>query len=401
MKKLLLTIFLAVPLFAFCESSTEPAANSFEAGVFGRIAGAADASEKMRIIDETVSDKRAGAALFFNAANICAQNSDFEKARGFYLRALKIMPDFYLAHRNLGYLFHNNGMHREALAEFAAALALSGADSPKIFMAYGFSLLELKRYDEALTAFEKALMYAPEDENLLRAKARALFETGQRERLYAFAESLVRRFPREPLYWRMLARLDADAGRHHSAAAAIESMRMLGISDARDMELLGDCRLRLGLFKLAAEAYRGLDIPSKKAYEAAKFAALGGSPDAALEILGGFARDSAEYLEIEAVKKDTLDAYEKAYAKNPANAWLALRLGDFYLKEKRFESACNFYEQARAEYAFRSLWGLAGVHAAEGDYAAAAECLERISAEFGREDLKSYIERLKEYASKK
>ena len=401
MKKIFLTCLLALPLFVFAQRKLEPTVNAFEAKILERITNENDEPRKAQILADALRDERAGAALFFNAANMRAQNSDLENARELYQKAVKILPTFYLAYKNLAYLYYNANMHEQALESFGAAIALSAEDSKKTYSAYGFSLFELKRFDEALTAFETALMYDPKNENLLRAKARALYETGQHERLYKFAETLVRLHPKEPVYWRMLARIDANKEFFQSAAASLEAMRKLGIADQSDLELLGDVYLRLALYEKAAEIYAGLKISERKTYEAAKYLAHNNAVQPALRLASALDKNSAEYLEILAITENTKDAFEKAYAKNPANAYLAIRLGDFYLSEKRFESAKIFYRQGAKDFKYQSLLGLARTHIEEGDYDSAADCMEQISTQFNRDDLKSYIEKLREHAKQK
>lgn len=403
MKIFLAAILLSLSVFSFAEIKIEPSASPFEIRVMEKVSGEDDAKKRLGILLEAASDKNAGVVIFFNAANACAVNSDPENAEFFYGKALAAMPSFYEARRNLAFLYYNNGRHAEALQSFAKAVSLSEIDSARIYRAYASSLMELKFFDEALTSLEKALMYAPDDASLLRSKAYCLRETGQAARLRKFCGELIRRNPKDAVYWRLLCKLDIEADDLHSAAANIQAMRKLNLADSSDMVLLGDIYSSLELYKHAANAYANQNMDPDKAYRIAKFFAVSGAHDEARVVAKNLDEESAGYWEVEAIalisqNRDPKVAFEKSYAKNPANDFVALKLGDIALKEKRTEAAKTFYTQAIRNNPVAARWGLACAHIEAGDYSLAADTLEKLPDEVKRKDLNAYISALRKNA---
>ncbi|PDW04253.1 tetratricopeptide repeat protein [Candidatus Viridilinea mediisalina] len=78
-----------------------------------------------------------------------------------YREAIACNPHLREAHNALGFYYQRNGLLAKAAESFRTVASLDGD-----FLAYfnlGYVLVELERYDEALTAFAQCLSLAPED----------------------------------------------------------------------------------------------------------------------------------------------------------------------------------------------------------------------------------------------
>ncbi|MBO7521247.1 MAG: tetratricopeptide repeat protein, partial [Opitutales bacterium] len=384
MKKL----FYSIALFMFCaafealaDSNIEPIANKFEARIISGARAEPDAAKRAQILEEAISDERAGAALIFNAANAAMQNSDPEKAEKLYALSLEKMPNFYMARRNLAYIKFQKTDYKNALKEFAAALSLSSADAEKIYAAMGACHANLGNFSEALTCFEMALVFSPGDLSLLKSKAKCLFETGADAQLEELVLGLLKADSSDANLWRILARLNLKKGDKKSACAALETMRALSIAENADCVLLADIYADLKIYGAAADIYSASKIPPEKAYEIARHFALSNRPYDALKAAKSLDSDSWQSLEIKGIAalskgENAMQFFEKSHAKNPQNAFVCLKLADIHLSEKNLESARIFYAAA-GDFKEQSLAGLANVEIASGNFSKAEEILEK------------------------
>ena len=401
MMKLFTTVFLLFcALAGAAGAQIEPLANKFEARIIAEAEAQPDAAKRAQILDEALSDERAGAALIFNAANAAMQNSGPEKAARLYAMALEKMPNFYMARRNLAYINFEAQDYKKALEGFASALALSSADAPKIYAAMGVCHANLKNFSEALTCFEQALVFSPSDISLMKNKAKCLSEIGLDYPLKELVLELLEKDCKDANLWRILARLHIKNSELKEAAAAIEAMRSLGLAQEMDYALLGDIYANLNMPIPAAEAYSRAALPPDKAYKIARFFADLGMPEEAEKTAKSLEKDSWEYFEIMGIIAEkrgggALEFFEKSHAKNPSNPRVCLKLADIYLARKMFESARTFYAAA-GELKEQSLAGLANAEIAEGNFSKAAEILERLRTQFNRGDLDEIILKLKE-----
>ncbi|MBR4598344.1 MAG: tetratricopeptide repeat protein [Opitutales bacterium] len=397
-------IFYSIALCLFCAVSSateiEPLANKYEARIIKEAQSEPDIAKRAQILCGALSDERAGAALIFNAANASAQNSDRENAARLFALAIEKMPNFYMARRNLAYVKFENADYKNALSEFAAALSLSSADAAKIYAAMGVCHANLGNFSEALTCFEMALVFSPNDLNLLKSKAKCLLETGADAPLEELVLELLKADCRDANLWRILARLNLKKGEKKSACAALEAMRALGIAENADCVLLADIYEGMGIFEEAADIYAASKIPPEKAYEIARHFALSNRPDEALKAAQSLDKNSWQYFEIRGIAalskgENALEFFEKSHAQNPQNPFVCLKLADIHLSEKNLESARIFYAAA-GDFKEQSLAGLANVEIAAGNFAEAQKILERLKNEFKRDDLNGVISKLKE-----
>ena len=255
MKRVFAAFFIIALCAAFARAEThalEPAANAFEARAIKSAMSAESDGERFEILKKACADSSAGAALFFNFANICASRKDWNLARENYLKALRAFPDFYKAKYNLALVEYSDSNWRAALSRFGESLALSYADCRQIMKYSGFCHYRLGNYSSALACFENSLVFLPGDAEMSRAKAVCLRKLGRTGELREFLGESLRANPADSHYRRLRARLSYSEGDYLAAAADIEALKSLGRAQAEDYSILTHCYLSLKAYSFAA-----------------------------------------------------------------------------------------------------------------------------------------------------
>lgn len=170
--------------------------------------------------------------------------ADQERVLNEILANPKLKPDSgaaLLALRNLGLLLAMRPDRREeaadALEKVVAALdrkeaeQLSPGEMRRIlgepasaYGRFGEVLLEAGRFDAARLAFERGLVYSPDDPNLKTGLARVSLRGDRPERTLELIESVARTKPRVPVVYRTMVEAYDSLGRRGEALPKLESM---------------------------------------------------------------------------------------------------------------------------------------------------------------------------------
>lgn len=102
------------------------------------------------------------------AGNALYTAGRFEEALGNYMRAVELEPEGYVHYSNRSACYFSMGKFPEALRDAETCIRLK-ADWPRGYLRQGKALHELKRYKEAVTAFEAGLKLDPSSEPLQSA----------------------------------------------------------------------------------------------------------------------------------------------------------------------------------------------------------------------------------------
>ena len=111
------------------------------------------------------------------AAAVAARGME-GKAMALYQQALALQPDFWVANRNLAYLYFNHGDYPQAVHFLARSLA-AGPEEGDQFLILGMSLLRLGRYVEAEKAVRAALLLRPQGKDYHLGLGMILREEGK------------------------------------------------------------------------------------------------------------------------------------------------------------------------------------------------------------------------------
>jgi tetratricopeptide (TPR) repeat protein len=151
---------------------------------------------------------------------------------------LKLNPQSALSHFNLGNALFELKRHEEALASYDRAIAIQ-PDFAQALSNRGNALFELKRYEEALASYDRAIAIQPDFAQALSNRGNALFELKRHEEALAS-------------YDRAIAIQPDFAQAHHGRATVLGTFEL-----KRYEEALASYDRALAIRPDFAEAYHG------------------------------------------------------------------------------------------------------------------------------------------------
>lgn len=208
------------------------------------------------------------AALYFVLANLRFQTGDVAEAKAAYRTALEQFPDFRRAHKNLGLLFVQEGSCAEAAEHLSRAVELGDRDG-RNYGLMGYCYINLEDYLAAEQAYRSAILQQPDEEDWKLGLARSLLAMEDYRPAIALFDTLLEEDPESGTLWKLQANAYIGVERPLSAAANLETVRMLGEADSSSLVLLGDIYMNEGVYELAKSAY--LEVIERDG-EAARFA---------------------------------------------------------------------------------------------------------------------------------
>jgi tetratricopeptide (TPR) repeat protein len=113
-----------------------------------------------------------------NLGNALKDEAQLDEALACYRRALALKPDFAEAHSNLGVIFSDQGKLDEAVACYRRALELK-PDYAEAYNNLGISLKELRKLDEAVACCRRALELSPDSASACVNLGNALKDQGK------------------------------------------------------------------------------------------------------------------------------------------------------------------------------------------------------------------------------
>lgn len=379
MKKLISIFFaLIFAASAFAEVQLEPLANQFEAKAIESAKSQKNLDAQLEVLIQASKDSQASSALFFNLANLYAIKKDYKSACLYFEKSLAILPTFYQAKYNLALSQFAQNDFEKSLKTWGEVLSISQKDSQKIFRFLGICHFKLSNFSSALASIENALIFNPEDIELLRLKAVCLQNLSRTKELAIFLEELIKKNPKDAYFWRMKARLNYSQGDFKNAAVDAETLVLLNSATPQDFELLTYAYLNLKMYEKASIYAKNANLPDKVSYEIAKSLSLSGNLDFAQKFLENIDKNTAFYWEVLGIiekssGKNFAESFDKSYKLDPTNDYVALELAGYYLNCKKFERAKLMYESAKNHNVVLSKIGLGNVEIAQGNFKKASE----------------------------
>lgn len=194
------------------------------------------------------------APLLFVLGNIHLERGETREAISNLQRAVSLYPDFRRAHRSLALAYLREEDYASSLPHWRRVIALGGGDDQSHGL-LAYALLQSGHWQGAARAFELALIFNPNSEDLLRGLAHARIQAGDGVLAAGVIQELVDRYPEKADYWKLLANLRLDRADHAAAAAALEVAHHLGGATPGSLNLLGNLYLNLELPVQAVQAY--------------------------------------------------------------------------------------------------------------------------------------------------
>ena len=184
----------------------------------------------------------------------------FDAAAEAYREVLKREPLHNTCHYNLAVCLEKTGRHKDALGSFLKAREID-PQRVEIGIGTGSALLYLKRFPEALAAFETCLTTHPEDAAALFGRAFALHSAARHAEAEAAYLEALKRAPEQRETLVNLIGLSADAGQGCGHAGILR--KAAGPRARFESGSRGSCDARPGArkFREGLRAGRAIDAP--------------------------------------------------------------------------------------------------------------------------------------------
>ncbi len=226
-----------------------------EPSVTGKEAEALQSAEERRDADpqaaidglrEALTDE-SSAAVPFALAGLLLEQGRRDAAKAAFRDALRRMPRFARARRNLALLHLEDGEYPKAAGHLQVLLADPASDAGETWKMLAYIHLVADKARAAANAYRTALALRPEDtevrQGLIQAQIK-LDEVGS-------ARSLIRdeleRAPGQRDLWMLLASDDLSEGRSLEALVRLDCVRRLGMADASSLVTEGNLLLERGV----------------------------------------------------------------------------------------------------------------------------------------------------------
>jgi len=192
--------------------------------------------------------------LEFMAGNLQFSLERFRDAAASYQRVVHIIPECLPARENLGMVFLSLQQYRQAGEQFATAAALArktGSGRLDTLLKYaGTAWLLAADYERTLPYFRELVEQRRNfDREVVRALVRVYVELRRHKEAEKLLVRVLDRFPEDPNYWRLLARVRLRREAYKSALAAYKILTALEPAGVEDM-------------KMMARLYRLLGVPA-------------------------------------------------------------------------------------------------------------------------------------------
>ena len=291
--------------------SVPPGAAKAAAALFGQAFArhqAGDLAEAERLYRRALTSDPRHADSLHLLGLVCARTGRADDAIALIGEAVRLRPDFDLAHYNLGNVLSRVGRAEEAVQAYRRAVAIR-PDTPTVLVNLGAALRGLGRSAEAVEAYRRALARDPRSAAAHYNLGVALQDLGRDEDAAQAFRHAVSLQPGDADAWANLGAVLLSLGRTGEAAAAQRRRLALEPESAEAHAALAAALLSLGRIDEAVEfSKRAVDLRPEE---------MG-----AHLLLGNGLREQGHAAE-------AIEAYQRAVALDPgaAGPWVNLAIG--------------------------------------------------------------------------
>lgn len=252
----------------------------------------------------------------------------YAKARGYYEKAVEYAPGEPAVHRNLSYLYLQQG-DAAAMLEAAATGLQHFPDDRELLRLKATALTQLERYDDAVPVYAELYARSPDDVDLGLAYAQVLLMAQQRLKALEHFEDLLQRHPKERRIYEALIELNRRALNFQGALKVLYRLRSQYPDDADVLRRIAEAHELIEEYDDAAAVYDTL-------------AALSGRPEDAVQARG-------RLLQRQDSLAAALDLYQEQLAQHPTDTTLLRSTADVLYEMQRWDEALPHYRDlARA-----------------------------------------------------
>jgi tetratricopeptide (TPR) repeat protein len=228
-------------------------------------------------------------AMVFVLGNLYFQADRPEEARRAFLEAIRRFPRFRRAHTNLAYLYISQNKMEEAMPMLQKAIEL-GENSARVYGLLGYSHLLKKNAVAAENAYRQAYLLDASSRDWKLGLAQALMAQEKYPEAANLIGTLIEENPNDRQLWLQQANAWLAMDRKDEAIVNLEALRLKGIADEANLNLLGNLHMDRNEPQLALLAYLAamdkaatLDVP--RALKSARILNDYGFPDKAEQFI--------------------------------------------------------------------------------------------------------------------
>ncbi len=296
-------------------SDVEPKVSTDEQAALGTIRELFDQSkfreaeaELARFIRETekpTDPEKAPAeispAMVFVLGNLYFQADRPDEARRAFLEAIRRFPRFRRAHTNLAYLYVSQNKLDEAMPMLQKAIEL-GENSARVYGLLGYGHLLRKNAVAAENAYRQAYLLDASSRDWKLGLAQALMAQEKYAEAANLLGTLIEENPNDKQLWLQQTNAYLAMERKEDAIVNLEALRLKGIADETNLNLLGNLHMDRNEPQLALLAYLAamdkattLDIP--RALKSARILNDYGFPDKAEQFIARIRTKTGDQLQ--------------------------------------------------------------------------------------------------------
>jgi tetratricopeptide (TPR) repeat protein len=242
-------------------SADEQAALGTIRELFGQSKFREAEAELARFIQETekpTDPKKAPAeispAMVFVLANLYFQADRPDEARRAFLEAIRRFPRFRRAHTNLAYLYISQNKTDEAMPMLQKAIEL-GENSARAYGLLGYCHLLKKNAVAAENAYRQAYLMDASSRDWKLGLAQALMAQEKYPEAASMVGTLIEQNPNDKQLWLQQTSAYIAMERKDDAIVNLETLRLKGIADEANLNLLGNLHMDRNEPQLALLAY--------------------------------------------------------------------------------------------------------------------------------------------------
>lgn len=372
-------------------------------------------------------------AMVFVLGNLYFSADRTEEARRAFVEALRRFPKFRRAHVNLGYLYISKEEYDKAMNHFKEAISL-GEGSPRVFGLLGYCYLRKEQAFAAENAYRQAFLLDPQSRDWQLGLAQSLIMQEKLEEATAHLGHMIEQYPEDKDLWLQQTNALLGQERKMEAAVNLEILRMKGLADESQLNLLGNLYMDQGEAQLALFAYLAAMEQTKEfkidqALKSAKILNDYGFPDKAEQFVNRVRAKVGENISDEDLTALQLvevgiartaedlerigELLEELFKRDPDNSNVLLELGKHYdalakmesdedKKSKHLIEAKTRLEIAAGmdEVAYEANLTLGQLLVRERQYIQALPRLERAVELKPSDNLKSYVAKVRRAADR-
>lgn len=206
-----------------------------------------------------------------------------------FLDGYKIYPDNKSLCHNCAVLFYEQKKYAQAARMFEETYERSSPKTPQMLYHAGAAYYEGQKYKQSARILSRLLAETkrPKKE-WIKLTIHSYLQSGQQDKALSYLKTLLKEYPQEPEYWKMLAKVEMDRKKYVDAAVALEmGYRFSSPSEQENRQLVQLYKYINAPLKAASILNKiyGQSKNTKQIQELVSLYTCAGKPDEALKIV--------------------------------------------------------------------------------------------------------------------